>query len=58
MLDSFRPNYQHVTSYTLTEPSSDTTCASQITFQHDGTLSIQVTPNGVSSRNSINYDRL
>ena len=42
MLDSKRFNYQHVESYTLSLPASNATCASRITFEQDGTLSIQV----------------
>ncbi len=42
MLDSKRFNYQHMVSYTVAQSASDATCASQITFEADGTLSIQV----------------
>ena len=41
MLDSKRFNYQHAEPYTIMQPSSDATCASRITFENDGTLSIQ-----------------
>jgi len=41
MLDSKRFNYQHVESYTVSQPASDATCACRITFEADGTLSVQ-----------------
>ena len=42
MLDSKRFNYQYVESYAISQPASDATCASRITFEADGTLRIKV----------------
>lgn len=45
-MDSKRFNYQHVETYTLTQPASDAACTSRVTFEDDGTLSVQVSEHG------------